>query len=114
MLLHLQKCAGYRRLQNSSLSLRQTTLETTRQTPIIRLSDERFKSLQKRAAYAVFTGAKPFSLYEEVDMHEFLQDLEGAFEPPSARLVGGKLLDECYEETWKEVLAVISKSEGLN
>jgi hypothetical protein len=53
-------------------------------------------------------------LYEEVDMREFLQDLEAAFKPPSARLIGGRLLDECYEKMWKEMLAVIQKSEGLN
>jgi hypothetical protein len=111
---HLQTCTGYQLLRNASLPLRQTTLQTTRETPIVRLSNERFKSLQKKAAYAVYTGAKPFSLYEEVDMREFLQDLEAAFKPPSARLIGGRLLDECYEETWKEVLAVIQKSEGLN
>jgi hypothetical protein len=111
---YLQSCPDYQLLRNASLPLRQTTLQTTGEIPIIRLSDERFKSLQKKAAYAVYTGAKPFSLYEKIDMREFLHDLEVVFNPPSARLVGGRLLDKYYEKMWKEVLAIIQKSESLN
>jgi hypothetical protein len=102
------------RASNPSLVLRQTSLNTTRVTPIIRLSSGRFETLQKKTAYAVFTGAKPFSLYEKVDMKEFLKDLEPAFTSPSSTLVKGRLLNECYEETWKEVLAVIKKNDSLN
>jgi hypothetical protein len=104
---HLQSYPGYQLLRNASLLLRQITLQTTREIPIIRLSDERFKSLQKKAAYAIYTGAKPFSLYEKIDMREFLHDLEIAFNPPSARLVRGRLLDKYYEKMWKKVLAVM-------
>jgi hypothetical protein len=70
--------------------------------------------LQKKAAYAVFIGAKPFSLYEETDMQEFLHILKSAFASPLSSLVGDRLLNECYEETWKEVLAVIKKNKVLN
>jgi hypothetical protein len=47
-------------------------------------------------------------------MQEFLHTLEPAFASPSSSLVGGRLLNECYEETWKEVLAVIKKNKVLN
>ena len=96
-------------------SLRQTIIGTTRDTPIIRLPEERFKALQKKATYAVFCGAKPFSLYEEDEMDDFLTDLQPAFKAPSAYVIGGRLLDECYEETYKEVLTVIrGNPEGIN
>jgi hypothetical protein len=70
--------------------------------------------LRKKAIYTVYTGAKPFSLYEEVDMQEFLHDLEPAFCSLSASLIRGRLLNEYYEETWKEVLTVIKKNKVLN
>jgi hypothetical protein len=114
---HLAVCASFQtfyRASNPSITLRQTDLRNTRVAPIVRLAPERFALLQKKAAYAVFTGAKPFSLYEEVDMQELLHDLEPAFASPSSSLVGGRLLNECYEETWKEVLAVIKKNKVLN
>jgi hypothetical protein len=110
MKVHIAGCASFQalhRASNPSITMRQTDLRNTRVAFIVRLAPERFALLQKKAAYAVYTGAKPFSLYEEVDMQEFLHDLEPAFGSPSATLVKGRLLNECYEETWKEVLTVM-------
>jgi hypothetical protein len=47
-------------------------------------------------------------------MQEFLYTLEPAFASLLSSLIGGRLLNECYEETWKKVLAVIKKNKVLN
>jgi hypothetical protein len=47
-------------------------------------------------------------------MQEFLHILKPAFASPSSSFVRDRLLNECYEKTWKEVLAVIKKNKVLN
>jgi hypothetical protein len=75
MAKHLEKCSGYLQTRAPTLPLRQTTLGITREIFIIRLPDERFKYLQKKVAYAIFCGAKPFSIYEKDKMSELLAEL---------------------------------------
>jgi hypothetical protein len=47
-------------------------------------------------------------------MQEFLHTLESTFASLLSSLIRGRLLNECYEETWKEMLAVIKKNKVLN
>ncbi len=43
-----------------------------KKAPITRLVPEQVKILDKKTAYAIFCGARPFSLYDEPNMREFL------------------------------------------
>jgi hypothetical protein len=115
MAKHLLRCPGYLESRPRTISFRQSTLEAISTALIARMPEERFKRLQKKATYVIYCEAKPFSLWEEEEMKELLKDLEPAWKAPSARVCGGRLLDECYEEVWKEVLAVIKTNpKGIN
>ena len=54
-------------------------------------------------------------MYEEDEMSELLTELQPAWKPPSTDVVAGRLLNECYEETYTSVLAVIKANpQGIN
>ena len=48
-------------------------------------------------------------------MEELLLDLKSSWKAPSAKIYGDRLLDKCYEKTYKAVLTVIKGNpEGIN
>jgi hAT family protein len=81
---------------------------------IDRLTAEQTSHLNKLAGYAVFCGARPFSLFEESAMLDFHAALKPSFKIPSSKTIGGRILDECYSETFLEVLQAIHTSFSIN
>ena len=53
-----------------------------KKTFITRLTPEQVKILDKKIAYAIFCGVRPFSLYDELNMREFLNLLQSIYTVP--------------------------------
>jgi hypothetical protein len=119
---HLLECSGYQRhlanvrqAQGLPPIRQKSLLDTVAQRQIKPLTGEQKAELEKQGAYAVYLGARPFALYEDPAMQEFIRKLQPDFTPPSAKTIGGRLLDLCYDETFNEVLDAIKRSEnGIN
>lgn len=90
---HLNECNGYMAKQQqalsndiSSLQKRQRTLTLPSLPPI------RKRKLDIMAAKAVYMGARPFQLYEEAYMKDFILAIsDGVYRPPSPRSIVGDL-----------------------
>jgi hypothetical protein len=111
----LHECEGYRSKQQALLSdtapsqKRQRTL-TLPSLPLIRK-----RKLDAMAAKAVYMGARPFRLYEESYMKDFIQAVsDGVYNPPSSRLIGGDLLDQEYTSLKSKIELLLQSQEKLN
>jgi Protein of unknown function (DUF 659)/hAT family C-terminal dimerisation region len=121
MRAHLHECDAYKqkvreaRERQGLPPLRQATLtNVAAKRPVVPLTTEAHESLLKKAGYVVYVGARPFSLWEDYAMGDFLDELNPAFKPPGRKLVGGRLLTTCYNETFKGVLEAIKLSDFIN
>ena len=65
-------------------------------------------------AMAIFSGARPFTLFADQDMLAFLQALDPTYSPPSHDTIGTRLLDDCYAAVKQSVDAEVDKIEYLN
>lgn len=65
-------------------------------------------------AMAIFSGARPFTLFADQDMLAFLQALDPTFHPPSHDTIGTRLLDDCYAAVKQVVDTEVDKIEYLN
>jgi hypothetical protein len=72
------------------------------------------EKLENKAGFAIYCGARPFFMYMEPYMKDFISDLELAFEIPSDRTFATTVLDRCYEETKAQVLDVLRRARVLN
>jgi hypothetical protein len=83
---HLAECEAYKKKQQDEArkqsNLVQSRLTMQKKASITRLTPEQVKILDKKAAYAIFCGARPFSLYDEPNMREFLNLLQPAYTVP--------------------------------
>jgi hypothetical protein len=115
---HLVKCDKYQKKQQDKArkqgNLLQTTLHIVPKAPIKRLLPQRVHDLYKLAGYAIYCGARPFSLFQEPNMRAFITSFKSAYTPPDRISVGSKLLIECYNETRTEVLENIRSSNWIN
>jgi hypothetical protein len=66
-------------------------------------SKERKQKLDRLAAMAIYADARPFTTYECSAMKEFLFELDPSYNPPSADILSGRLLNEIYSETKERV-----------
>ena len=107
MAFHLDvECVPYKKKGEDEKAQGRQTLLTQAVNPdasviFDHLTAAQTSHLNKLAGYAVFCGARPFNLYEESDFHEALKP---AYKTPSGKTIGGRILDECYSETFLEVL----------
>ena len=62
----------------------------------------------------LFHGARPFSLFEESAMLDLHAALKLSYKIPCRKTIGGRILDECYSETFLEVLQAIHNSFSIN
>jgi hypothetical protein len=112
---HLKQCARYLASPNfaastnlSKKSLKQTTFK------INTITSEEKADLDKSATYAVYYGARPFQLLQEPFMKQFLRKLNLTYTPPSGYILAHRLLDECYKETWNQLMQILKGCEFLN
>ncbi len=83
---HLAECEAYKKKQQDEArkqgNLVQSRLTMQKKASITRLAPEQVKILDKKAAYVIFCGARPFSLYDELNIREFLNLLQPAYTVP--------------------------------
>ncbi len=83
---HLAECEAYKKKQQDKArkqdNLIQSRLTMQKKAPITRLTPKQVKILNKKAAYAIFYGARPFSLYDKPNIREFLNFLQPAYTVP--------------------------------
>jgi hypothetical protein len=91
---HLEdECTGY--TQSERPAKRQATLQLGVQT----LSKAKKEKLDSAAAMAVYIGARPFALFEELHMRRFINILSDELYTPLHRYVIGRdLLSAAYNE----------------
>ena len=70
--------------------------------------------LDYKAALAIVCGARPFSLFDESHMEDFVQSLDSSYLIPHRDVFAGRLLDEIYNTTKKEVKEYIKGQQYLN
>jgi Protein of unknown function (DUF 659)/hAT family C-terminal dimerisation region len=116
MAQHLEKCVVYQsRIAEENGGPTQQKLNLKQQPLRVRsISKEEQEKLEKKAGYAIYCGARPFSMFMEPYMKDFILNLEPAFEVPSNRTFATTVLDLCYEETRAEVFDVLRRSHFLN
>ncbi|KAN0067832.1 hypothetical protein V8E54_014079 [Elaphomyces granulatus] len=116
MAQHLEKCVVYQsRIAEEKGGPTQQKLNLKQQPLRVRsISKEEQEKLEEKAGYAIYCGARPFSMFMEPYMKDFILNLEPAFEVPSNRTFATTVLDLCYEETRAEVFDVLRRSHFLN
>src|SRR5215469_10359467 len=111
MAQHLENCAVY---QDTLTASKKNDIHTQNKLSFIQqpirpqsLSKEQMEKLKKKAGYAIYCGARPFSMYIEPYMKDFILELEPAFAIPSDKTFSITILDLCYKETRSEVLDIL-------
>ena len=72
--------------------------------------------LQLKAAFAIYMGARPFTLLDDRYFRQYLSSLSGYFNyiPPSHSELAGGLLQKAYELVHREVLLMLENEDYLN
>jgi hypothetical protein len=67
------------------------------------------------AAMAIYIGARPFRLWEDQYMKDFIiVATDNLYRPPSQVLLSGDLLDQQYIEVKSKVDALLCSQDSLN
>jgi hypothetical protein len=112
---HLRSCQGYllkktitNEDENTSQKQQQTL--TISSMPIIRK-----RKLDSMAAMAVYMGARPFCLWEDIYMRDFIIfATDNLYQPPNRILISGDLLDQQYIEVKDKVDALLCGQDSLS
>jgi hypothetical protein len=111
----LHECEGYRSKQQALQSDTAPSLKRQRTLTLPSLPVAQKRRLDAMAAKAVYMGARPFQLYEESYMKEFIQAVsDGVYNPPNARSISGDLLDQEYTKLKGKVELLLQSQEKLN
>jgi hypothetical protein len=114
---HLLECEPYKSKQQA-LALSTDTDPLQKRQRILAIPS--LPLIQKRkldimAAKAVYMGARPFQLYEEAYMKDFIHAVSnGVYFPPSPRLIGGELLDQEYIALKNRIEVLLQSQEKLH
>jgi hypothetical protein len=113
---HLRICAGYLAKQAARISTDDSTSRKRQRTlTVSTMPVTRKRKLDSMAAMAVYMGARPFQLWEDPYMRDFIiAATDNLYRPPNRILVGGDLLDQQYAEVQSKVNALIRSQESLN
>lgn len=84
----------------------------TQKFPSIPVETQR--KLDAAFAKVCYVNALPFSHYESEEMKDALQKLNPAYKPPTAKIIGGRLLISAYEDLKVKVDAMIADLQYLN
>jgi len=75
----------------------------------------RKRKLDSMAAMAVYMGARPFRLWEDIYMRDFIIfATDNLYRPPNQILIGGDLLDQQYIEVKGKVDALLCGQDSLS
>jgi hypothetical protein len=113
---HLNECNGYKAKQQQALSNDTNSLQKRQHTLTLpSLPPIRKRRLDVMAAKAVYMGARPFQLYKEAYMKDFILTVsDGVYRPPSPRLIAGDLLQEEYSTLKNKIELLLRAQEKLH
>ena len=111
----LNDCPGYKAKQDQALENTNPLQKRQRTLTISTLSTVRKRKLDSMAAMAVYMGARPFQLFDEAYMKDFIFTVsDGVYLPPSTHLIGGNLLEEAYTTLRNKIEVLIRGQDKLN
>lgn len=70
--------------------------------------------INRLVGMAIFAGARPFSLFESIEMKALLQALNPNYKPPSRNQLSTTILEDCYAQVKLDVEKQISRAQYLN
>jgi hypothetical protein len=121
---HLVRCEHYQTVCRASRKFTPATrkaaaLSTTdepanKKLKVHSCSKQRQHQLDTKAALAIVCGARPFSLFDEAHMNNFIASLDGSYAIPHRTTFAGRLLDEVYDTTTEEVTEYLKGQKYLN
>lgn len=116
-LAHLKECPLYLRKQANSVEEpleRPLKRQMTLQLGLPSLSNAKKQKLDQAAALAVYMGARPFALFDECYMRQFIEMLsDSLYKPLHRRQIGGPLLDQTYERLERQIMDLLDKQTYL-
>lgn len=102
-LTHLLKCPGYKGKERLVSSIpvigqkRRRTLEVASRKP---LHTDKKHQFDNAAAMAIYMGGRPFSLFDEPYIRQFVYQISGEiYNSPGREVLSNALLEECYADT---------------
>jgi hypothetical protein len=110
---HLKQCVLYQQ----SVAQKRASIPLQTSISLKTTSFQKKDVLDRKFALAVYEGGLPFSVFEaskKPAMSEAFNALDPSYTPPSARLLGGRLLEEMYNTKKEEVCQRISAARYLN
>lgn len=110
---HLAECGAYLQAMEAKREVNAITLRQPRLSIPI-LTSEAQEMLHLKGAMAVYMGARPFNLYEEEHMKDFLTSLNAAYKPLRREQLSGPYLDKCYDATKVSVESRLRANNRLN
>jgi hypothetical protein len=113
---HLRICPGYLAKQAAGAKADDNGSRKRQRTlTVSTMSLTRKRKLDSMAAMAVYMGARPFQLWEDAYMRDFIiTATDNLYQPPNRMLIGGDLLDQQYAEVQSKVDALIYGQDSLN
>ena len=72
------------------------------------------QQLDSLCGMAIFAGARPFSMFDDESMIQFINALNPQYQIPSRGTISGSLLADCYKTTWDQMLAALAKCRYIN
>jgi Protein of unknown function (DUF 659) len=72
------------------------------------------KNTDKKLAMALFTGARPFTLFQDLGFVEIFEALDPNYHPPSPSTIADSLLSQCYKFLWDDLMKEIAKIKHIN
>jgi hypothetical protein len=120
----VDQCPGYKALQGIDPTLTSSSASASSERPAKRqqtlqfgvqtISKTKKQKLDHAAAMAVYIGARPFALWENRYMQQFIDILsDSAYKAPARHYIGGELLFEAYKGVHSKVLSLLDTQTRL-
>lgn len=105
---HLRSCSGYLAKQADTDNIDTASRKRQRTLTVSTMPITRKRKLDSMAAMAIYMGARPFRLWEDIYMRDFIiSATDNLYRPPNRVLVGGDLLNQQYIEVKSKVDAFL-------
>jgi len=72
------------------------------------------QSIDTKLGMAIFATARPFSLFEDPVLIDFIKSLKSDYNPPSRSTISISILPQCYSIVEREVAAELKKLQYFN
>jgi hypothetical protein len=87
--------------------------ESTSQLPINFAASSK-RQLDRLCGKAIYTGARPFALFESDAMQEFIHALNPTYHTPDRGSIADRILQENFEEVQQKMMAELRGTEYIN